>query len=546
MWEMASHGNGLQTHSKLEAQYPSLHSVISVLPGDIGRDLRELSSAETRREKESGVAVAVENVVRFVCGGGRYEGNEEKKDKTSGRAEEWVSGQKMFRELVKSGRGFRVEVGLGLKRNREEEEEEEEPSKNNPKKQRVSRDPPQHTLHSISLPSPIHKKANITIHERTVRINTGGAPERARLSPPPRPPPRVRIPDHRETQKKHWSVALLTTDAGPRPKNKALGGAANDKQIVFGVDAVATTPISTTTTTIEKGQETITIDDDFRIYPPSPSNSLSHSLPALPLAANLAAKPGTLWLTPLGILWSDSHPAMFLSLHDLTSHATGPTEGVQTQSATGRVCVVVVTRRVDCRGGGEREGGKGGVGAGVGVGAGEGGEGEGEGGEEGEERRRNSEKLRANSRRWSICPLTITQLMLDSDDDEDDEDGESRPADDPESGSELGEGEGEGEDSGSKEGEREGSESESGSGEESMLDSGDKHKHKHKHEEEEDEQSESQYNSSSHHNNTASSGGRGRSTTEEVALDPTHHPLPPSGCHAADVSCSGGYGHWDG
>lgn len=155
-----------------QTQYP--HTVLSALPKDIARDLRG---------GWCGGAVVVENVVRFVCGGGQYEEIEEKLDNKG--------------KMRGTGTGTEDVLGVGEIRGEEEEETKTITI-------RVP-GPPQHTLHSISLTSPMRKKVDITTHQRTIWIHSSSDTTPSELFSLPLSAAPPHIP-----QKKHWSVVLMT------------------------------------------------------------------------------------------------------------------------------------------------------------------------------------------------------------------------------------------------------------------------------------------------------------------------------------------------
>ncbi|KAJ4466187.1 hypothetical protein C8R41DRAFT_871656 [Lentinula lateritia] len=212
----------------LKTQYPYLHTVLSVLPKDIAHDLRGVLGFLERGGEG------------FVCGGGWFEEN---KDKVRGTAEEWVLGQKMFRELVKSQLG--TELGLGLKRGREEakdedkedkeekEEKERSLSLKNPKKPRLSpskaQDLPQHILHSPLDLSNIPDAQESGYHDS--QADDLDSPTQffsLPLSPSPPLSALSTAPSHiphtwqNPKPKKHWLVVLITSDCVARAKTRGM------------------------------------------------------------------------------------------------------------------------------------------------------------------------------------------------------------------------------------------------------------------------------------------------------------------------------------
>lgn len=228
-------------------------------------------------------------------------------------------------------------------------------------------DPPLFTLHALSLTSPIRKKADITVHERTLRLTSGPA------CTPEAPPIRLAalkraffLPT-RGKSKPHWTVLLLPSDV-PIAAGKAgaeARAASPGPPVVFGVDAVPAAALSTSTYAAQ-GQPQTTVHPKGTPAEPALRTFLRH-LPATALEprtdvfrsaggageagveAYRGAKPGTLWFLREGVLW-DGRPAEFFALADLApveAAETGDVEGVRTISATGRTCSVLVRRVED-------------------------------------------------------------------------------------------------------------------------------------------------------------------------------------------------------
>ncbi|KAJ3804131.1 hypothetical protein F5876DRAFT_70888 [Lentinula aff. lateritia] len=195
----------------------------------------------------------------------------------------------------------------------------------------------------------MRKKVDITIHQHMIRIHSSSDTTPTQLLSLPLSPSLLFPPSPPSPLYLHIFPTCGKTQ-NPKPKKMKTPSERQGDEIVFGgMDGPSPSPPTSA---------------------PNPEHSGS---------------------PPLGILFSDSRPAMFWSLRDLTSSATeptGPTEGVQIWSATGRMCAVVVTRRIE-------------------GGTGKGDEGEKEKGQEGKgkrkERKQNLDKLKENSRRWLIC-----------------------------------------------------------------------------------------------------------------------------------------------
>ncbi|PCH42745.1 hypothetical protein WOLCODRAFT_102570 [Wolfiporia cocos MD-104 SS10] len=243
-------------------------------------------------------------------------------------------------------------------------------------------DPPQFTLHALSLTSPIRKKADITVHKHTLRLTNPAtrAPEYA-----PIPLVSLRraflLPTRGKT-KPHWTVVLLPRDVPATPgkaraKDKAKEQRQQQKEgedtpaVMFGLDATPPS-LSTTahaagaapkTTAHEKGTPALDSLRTFLAHLPIPTLHPSTDVfrSAFPsgsamgsgggsgadgiagVEAYRGAKPGTLWFLSEGVLW-DGKPAEFFSFRDLAKTKDGDAEGVRTISATGRTCSVILRR----------------------------------------------------------------------------------------------------------------------------------------------------------------------------------------------------------
>ncbi|KAJ3973569.1 hypothetical protein EV361DRAFT_970346 [Lentinula raphanica] len=384
---------------RAQTPFEFLHVVSSSLPTAMSKDLATLCTSPSSE-------ALLDNLIRFVCGADC--------SSSSSSETQWASHQALVRqklgELLSSSSNFSLK-----KRPRDGEGQED--GTDSTKKQKLSPtsyagaeingvdfDPPKFTLQSISVTSPIRKKVDIAIHQFSVRfINSSTKATEAFL--PLSSLKRAFLLPTRGKPKPHWTVIILSNDTGPEKKGKGKntsstsGGVdAATEQIIFGLDATATTVINTIShspdadqsTSLQKGGETLDTLTEFlsqlsraceALPRPNPLTALHLSIekietfksfagsstsggnttttgvvlsPSLAISANLAAKPGTLWLMPTGILWSESKPCMFWSVEDLAKEED--VEGVRTISATGRVCTVVLTRKVAAGSGAQGDG----------------------------------------------------------------------------------------------------------------------------------------------------------------------------------------------
>ncbi|KAF9235005.1 hypothetical protein BU15DRAFT_89746 [Melanogaster broomeanus] len=196
----------------------------------------------------------------------------------------------------------------GSKRARESEDADESSSKRHKTADVDVNDSPLFTLPSISTTSPIRKKVDITIHERSIRfINTGTRAVESSI--PLSSISRAFLLPTRGKAKEHWTVVLLPTDV----PDKGKAPAASSQQVIFGLDALTLKPLRTV----------------FR----SACATAKSGNGAAGVNAYLSAKAGTLWFFDTGILWGESKPCEFWAVPDLTA-----TDGVRLISATGRTC----------------------------------------------------------------------------------------------------------------------------------------------------------------------------------------------------------------
>ena len=223
-------------------------------------------------------------------------------------------------------------------------------------------DPLVFSLNGISVSTPVRKKVNISIHASTIRLVN---PTSKNEEYPPIPLAsfqRAFLLPTRGKSKPHWTVAFLSSDVPPpAPKGPAAASAAKDSsatQLVFGLDATLTAPITTSSPdsseTHAKGQPSLPALRAFLAKLPIPAVEPSTALFKSAASAGEAvagvgayrgAKEGTLWFFDGGVLW-DGKPCEFFALEHLAPAAKGEqfVEGVRTLSATGRTCSVILRR----------------------------------------------------------------------------------------------------------------------------------------------------------------------------------------------------------
>jgi hypothetical protein len=218
-------------------------------------------------------------------------------------------------------------------------------------------DRPIFTLPSISTTSPVRKKVDITIHEKTIRfVNSSSRAVEASI--PISSISRTFLVPTRGKAKQHWTVVMLSSDV----PGKGKATTSNPHQIIFGLDAISASKFDTTsysasstpsTSTVAKGEETLFVLREFLTHIPISLLEASATVfrsacatsksghCAAGIDAYFAAKPGTLWFFDSGILWGESKPCEFWAVGDLI-----PKDGVRLISATGRTCSVILGRKV--------------------------------------------------------------------------------------------------------------------------------------------------------------------------------------------------------
>lgn len=251
-------------------------------------------------------------------------------------------------------------VQKGTKRGRAASTDEEGAGSNSkrPKTMDVLEDDrPIFTLPSISTTSPVRKKVDITIHEKTIRfINSSSRAVEASIAISNIS--RTFLVPTRGKAKQHWTVVMLSSDV----PGKGRATTSNPHQIIFGLDAISASKFDTTsysgsstpsTSTVAKGEETLPVLHEFLTHLPisllEASATVFRSACATPksghcaagIDAYFAAKPGTLWFFDSGILWGESKPCEFWAVGDLV-----PKDGIRLISATGRTCSVILGRKI--------------------------------------------------------------------------------------------------------------------------------------------------------------------------------------------------------
>ena len=195
-----------------------------------------------------------------------------------------------------------------------------------------SDDPPIFTLHGISFTSPIRKKADITVRRITLRFTDPKDPTSNICDPIPiRKFRRGFLVSTPGKTKPHWTAIIL-------PENP------NDQSVIFGCDAAATTPQSTTKYPFPpqlhvKGTPTKPLihslfayfpsgaDGLVDLYEPKPADFRSALSNGQSVDAYIGAKDGHLHFFSNGVLWGEKKPCLWFPLEDIVDMHTGVSSG---------------------------------------------------------------------------------------------------------------------------------------------------------------------------------------------------------------------------
>ncbi|KAF8064266.1 histone chaperone Rttp106-like-domain-containing protein [Lyophyllum atratum] len=343
----------------MASETPFLRAILPSLPSDVAKKVRTLCGSTSESE------YILDTLIRFISGA------ECAPNSTTDVRAHWNEKQQAATQILT---GMTRRPTPETKRPREEDGSETDSKAS--KRQRSSAqdsassstsqatsDEPLFTIHSVSATSPVRKKVDITIHKTTLTIShpTTHAIE---ATIPLSSLTRAFLLPTRGKQKAHWTIVLLSSDTPDRGKPATT--TASNPQVIFGIDAVTSTPLTLTVydrsaktpSVVTKGSPTRPTLLDFLsrlgtpLIEPEPdvfksvctgiTSGVSANEDGVPgIEAYRGAKPGSLWFTRAGILWGESKPCEFWALEDLI----GKSEGLRVVGATGRTCTVVLTRK---------------------------------------------------------------------------------------------------------------------------------------------------------------------------------------------------------
>lgn len=325
-----------------EAVY--LRAVLSQLPSELCSQLQDLCSTSGTAES------LVDTVIRFVVGADHHLGS------SPDVSQQWNNKQIAFKAALKD-----LEQKSEAKRDREDVHDEA--IERDSKRQRLSPEEtdgaPLYTLHSVSANSPVRKKVDITVHEKVIKF-TNSTTHATEATIPISLIQRAFILPTRGKSKPHWTVILMSSDVPDRAKG-TNGASQDNPQIIFGIDATASSTFFTSSFTspspdaLPKGSPTLPAIELFLFHVNVPvlkptsaafksaciGSGSSAATDGIPSAeAYRAAKPGNLWFMHEGILWGEGKPCEFWAVEDLI----GKTEGLRIVGGGGRTISVILTR----------------------------------------------------------------------------------------------------------------------------------------------------------------------------------------------------------
>ncbi|KAL0579223.1 hypothetical protein V5O48_002785 [Marasmius crinis-equi] len=331
----------------VDPKTPFLDAVSSSLPDTLSKDFQSLYDTSNN-------AQLLDNFIRFICGGpcGSQLPNDQ---------EQWIAKQSIVRNRLST-----LAFPSGPQKRARETNEPANTDHNGNKRQKSDThepsfedDPPLFTLKSISATSPVRKRVDITIHKSSIRFHNATTNALEHSAPISSLRRGFLVPTRGKT-KPHWTVILISNDVPELENRKVQASAQGNFQVIFGVDASATSAMTTLDhtvtptkeTSIKKGEETLPLLRSLfshlpiRVIEPSP-NVFKSAFPGaggngVPgVEAYRGAKAGSLWFMKEGILWGDAKPCEFWPVEDLVNK----TEGLRIISATGRTLTVILMRR---------------------------------------------------------------------------------------------------------------------------------------------------------------------------------------------------------
>ena len=342
----------------MASETPYLRAILPSLPTDFAKRIRTLCGSSESAE------LILDTLVRFLCGA------ECNPNSTPETRTQWIEKQQAVTKIL-NDITRRPATDTNSKRQREDDPESESQAAKRIRSSAGSSltttepEDPVFTLNSISATSPVRKKVNITIHKSCLSF-TNPTSKAVETTVPLSSLTRAFLLPTRGKSKPHWTVVLLSSDNIDTSTSKLSNTSPSNPQVIFGLDALATPALTTTTysgaeftvDTISKGSATKPAILTFLshlgipVFEPTPdvfksacigaTSGISANEDGVPgVEAYRGAKSGSLWFMKEGVLWGESKPCEFWAVEDLI----GKTEGLRVVSASGRTCTVILTRK---------------------------------------------------------------------------------------------------------------------------------------------------------------------------------------------------------
>ncbi|KAF8626043.1 hypothetical protein AX15_005132 [Amanita polypyramis BW_CC] len=344
----------------MSAEY--YRTIVPTLPTELAIQLERLCQSES-------TVPLIDALIRFVCGAGCPE------TLSDNIRTEWSEKQQGAKKALYS----LLPPSFDLKRPRQDDDQNDEQT-SSIKRQRLTStcsnmslgeqntpndvSQPVFTLHSVSVTSPIRKRVDITIHKQALRLTTPGA-HSIEATVPLSTLRRAFLLPTRGKNKAHWTIVLLSSDTPGRGKSNGSSAQAFP-QVIFGIDATASSPLTITkynsnwepsTETVPKGTATLPSLKTFlcqlgiKLLEPTADvfksacsgygvNAGQGGIPGV--EAYRGAKVGNLWFMKEGILWGESKPCEFWAVEDLL----GKNEGLRVlTNPGGRTCTLTLMKK---------------------------------------------------------------------------------------------------------------------------------------------------------------------------------------------------------
>ena len=310
---------------------PYLDAVLQHAPGSLQHDIAQLI------QQGNSQRLLIDSIVRLCT-------DSPPPNQTS--ETEWKSSQVQIAALLRQlNANQSTEDSMTTKRAREDSDDAPLASKK-AKLDEVSPvedDPPVFTLHSISVSSPVRKKADVTVHRLTLRLTSPSNNNENLFPPIPIRILRLAFLVPTPGKSKPYLTAIIMSDIS----------SSAESSVIFGCDATAPAAQATTKYPDDKkihpkGSSTKQLIHSLFAYFPQGSDGLvdlyepkaddfASSSGSQSIDAFIGAKDGHLHFFKRGVLWGERKPCMWFPVEDIRD--------MSTRSATGRAFSLgIVTR----------------------------------------------------------------------------------------------------------------------------------------------------------------------------------------------------------